>query len=128
MIWSTDPSKKNIYIYFLIPKKFHDKTVQSNIQWLNLNKINEIFFFLQPAHKQGNLSFHFHAPGSRHRYPCTQTASAVPKYFPCLLQFCSLLVIASDMHLESESKKRAKNVDFHTAKNIQIQLTLFRYF
>ena len=38
------------------------------------------------------------------------------------------LVIASDMHLESESEKRAKNIDLHTAKNIQIQLTLFRYF
>ena len=39
-----------------------------------------------------------------------------------------VLVIASDMHLESESEKRAKNVDLHTAKNIQIQSTLFRYF
>ena len=36
-----------------------------------------------------------------------------------------VLVIASDMHLEPESEKRAKNVDFHTAKNIQIQPTLF---
>ena len=47
------------------------------------------FFFLQPAHKQGNPSFHFHAPGSKRRYPCTQTASANPKYFPCRLQFCT---------------------------------------
>ena len=39
-----------------------------------------------------------------------------------------VLVIASDMHLESQSEKRAKNVDFHTAKNIQTQPTLFRYF
>ena len=39
-----------------------------------------------------------------------------------------VLVIASDMHLEPESEKRAKNVDFHTAKNIQIQPTVFRYF
>ena len=38
------------------------------------------------------------------------------------------LVIASDTHLESESEKRAKHVDLHTAKNIQIQPTLFRYF
>ena len=44
---------------------------------------------LQPTHKQGNPSFHFHAPGSERRYPCTQTASAVPKYVPCLLQFCT---------------------------------------
>ena len=38
------------------------------------------------------------------------------------------LVTASDMLLEPESEKRAENVDFHTAKNIQIQPTLFRYF
>ena len=38
-----------------------------------------------------------------------------------------VLVVASDMHLES-NEKRAKNVDLHTAKNIQIQPTLFRYF
>ena len=40
----------------------------------------------------------------------------------------SVLLIASDMHLESESEKRAKNVDLHTAKNIQIQATFFHYF
>ena len=95
------------------PPRFHDKAVQSNILWLNLNKINEISF-LQSAHKQGNPSFHFHAPGSKRRYPCAQTASAVPKYFPRLPSF--VLVIASDMHLEPESETRAKNVDFHTAK------------
>ena len=84
MIRSTDHSKnvsKN-------PPKFHDKTVRSNMLWLNLNKIDEIFF-LQSAHKQVNPSFHFHAPGSKRRYPCTQTASAVPKYVPCRLQFCT---------------------------------------
>ena len=84
MTRSTDPSKtvlKN-------PQKFHEKPVQSNILWQNLNKIGEISI-LQSAHKQGNPSFPFHAPGSKRRYPCTQTASAVPKYFPCLLQFCT---------------------------------------
>ena len=45
------------------------------------------------------------------------------------VRFSFVLVIASDMHLESESEKREKkNVDLHTAKNIQIQPTLFRYF
>ena len=39
-----------------------------------------------------------------------------------------VLVIASYMHLEPESEKRAKNVDFHTAENIQIQAAFFRYF
>ena len=46
--------------------------------------------------------------------------------FPVCPSF--VLVIASDMHLEPESEKRAKNVYFHTNKNIQIQSTLFRYF
>ena len=57
-------------------------------QW---DKIMWVFclFFLQSAHKQGKPSFHFHAPGTKRRYPCTQTASAVPKYFPCLVQFCT---------------------------------------
>ena len=39
-----------------------------------------------------------------------------------------VLVIASDMHLQYESEKRAKKLNLHTAKIIQIQLTLFRYF
>ena len=39
-----------------------------------------------------------------------------------------VLVIAFHIHLESESEKRAKNVDLHTAKNIQIQPTLFLLF
>ena len=72
-----------------IPQMFHDKAVQSNnILWLDLSKINEISI-LQSTDKQGNPSFHFHAPGSKRRYPCTQTVSAVPKYFPRLLQFCT---------------------------------------
>ena len=39
-----------------------------------------------------------------------------------------LVLVTSDMHLESESEKRAKDVDFHTTKNIKLQPTLFRYF
>ena len=82
----TDPST-NVY-----PppqkKKMHDKAVQSYILWLNLNKIGGISI-LQSAHKQGNPSFHFLAPGSKRRYPCIETASAVPKYSPCELQFCT---------------------------------------
>ena len=85
MTWSTDPSKKKKNS---IPPKFHDNAVQSNILRLNLNKISEISI-LQSAHKQGNPSFHFQEPGSKRRYPCTHTASAFRKYFPCLLQFCT---------------------------------------
>ena len=32
-----------------------------------------------------------------------------------------VLVIASDMHLEPESEKWSKNVDFHMAKGVQKQ-------
>ena len=39
-----------------------------------------------------------------------------------------VLVIAYDIHLEFQSEKQAKNVDLHTAKNIQTQQTVFRYF
>ena len=52
--------------------------------------------------------------------PLSQSISPVCSSF--------VLVIASDMHLESQSDKRAKNVDLHTAKNMHIQRTLFRYF
>ena len=53
-----------------------------------------------------------------------------PRLSQIIHPVCSsfVLIIASDMHLGSESEKRAKNVDFHTAKNIQIQPPLFRYF
>ena len=108
MIWSTDPSKK-------VFKRIHDKAIQSYLLWLTLNKINEISI-LQSADKQGDPTFHFHAPGSKRRY----------SIFPVCSSFG--LVIASDMHLESESEKRAKNVDSHTATNIQVQATLFRHF
>ena len=42
--------------------------------------------------------------------------------------FSFVLVIASDNHLDSESVKRAKNVELHTGKNIQIQPTRYRCF
>ena len=85
MTRSTDPSKN---VRKKSKKKFHNKAVQSNILWLNDIKIGGISI-LQSAHKQGNPKFYFHAPGSKRRYPCTQTALAVPKYFPSLLQFCT---------------------------------------
>ena len=104
-----------------IPPKFHDKTVQSNILWLNLKKINEISV-LQSADKHGNPSFHFNAPGTRalKQHQLSQNSSPVCSSF--------VLVIVCDMHLEPEREKRAKIVDSHTAKNIQIQATLTRYF
>ena len=53
-----------------------------------------------------------------------------PRLYQNISPVCSsfVLVTASDMHLEPESEKRAKNVDLHTIENIQTQATLFRYF
>ena len=51
---------------------------------------------------------------SKRKYPCTQTASAVPIHFPCLLQFCTGY---RSWHV-SRVWKQTKNVDLHTAKKI----------
>ena len=89
-----------------IPPKFQEKAVQSNILWLNINKINEISI-LQSADKQGNPSCHFHAPGSRRTYPCTHTAPAVPKYFSLsapVLYWLSHLTCVSSLKAKNERK------------------------
>ena len=98
--------------------------------WLNLSKIDDIlkknFFYNQHINK---VTPHFtfmrraqHADTHAHKqHRLSQNIFPVGSSF--------VLVIASDMHLEYESEKRAKkNVHFHTTKNIQIQFTLFRYF
>ena len=40
----------------------------------------------------------------------------------------SVLAIASDMHLEPESEKRTKNVDFHTSKKYPVTINTFSLF
>ena len=65
--------------------------------------------------------------GLKTQIPMHTNSISCPKIFS-LSAPVFLLVIASDMHLEHESEKRAKNVDFQTAKNIQTQATLFHYF
>ena len=119
MIWSTDPSK-NVFLKSHHHPQIHDKAVQSNILWLNLNKIRGI---LHSAYKQ---YFTF----MRRAQNADTHALKHHRLFQNISPVCSsfVMVIASDMHLESESEKRAKNVDLDTAKNIQIQSTLFRYF
>ena len=77
-----------------------------------MNKVTPHFTFM---HRAQNVDTH---------------ALKQPRLSQNISPVCSnfVLVIASDMHLEPESEKRAKNVDFHTAKNIQLQAILFRYF
>ena len=78
----------------------------------HVNKVTPHFTFMRRAQ---NVDTHAH---KQHRLS--------QNIFPVCSSF--VLVIASDMHLEPESEKRAENVHFHTTKNIQIQSTLFRYF
>ena len=100
MTLSTDPSKNVLKN----PPKFHDKAVQSNILWLNLNKIGGISI-LQLSHKQGNPSFHFHAPGSKRRYPCMHPNSlGCPKTLPL-----SAPVLCWLSHMTCTSCLKAKN-------------------
>ena len=116
MTWSTDPSEKC----------FENSPKNSTIRPFNLIYCGRIqtksISVLQSAHKQANPSFLF----LKRSYPCTQTASAVPKHFPCLLQFCTgyRLWHASGVW----KRKTSVNVDLHTAIHIQIQPTSFRYF
>ena len=83
-----------------IPKNVHDKTVQSSKLWLNINKIGGISI-LQSAHKQGNPSFRFQAQNAdSHALKQHRLSQNI---FPVCSSF--VLVIASNMHLESESEK-----------------------
>ena len=109
MTWSTDPSG-NV--------KTNPPTILRCILCLNLNKIGGRSI-LQSAHNQGNPSFHFHAPGSKRRYPCTQTASAVPNMFPL-----SAPVLYWLSHLTCISSLKAKN---ERKMLIYIQLNISRY-
>ena len=59
--------------------------------------------------------------------PMRSNGTGCPKNSSTLC-FSFLPVITSVMHLESESKKWVKNADFHTAKNIPKQATLFLHF
>ena len=119
MTWSTDPSKN----VFKNPPKCHDKAVQSNILWLNLNKISGISI-LQLAPKQSNPHFTF----MRRAQNADTHALKQPRLSQNISPVCSnfVLAIASDMNLETENKKRAKNVDCHISRYIQHLFTIFR--
>ena len=108
-----------------IPQKFHDKAIQSNILWLNLNKIKEISI-LQLHMNMVTPHFTFMCRAQNADTHALKQHRLSQNISPVCSSF--VLVIASDMYLESESEKRSKKVDFHTAKNIKIQATLFRYF
>ena len=102
------------------PLHFHDKIVQSNILLLNLNKIDEVGI-LQSADinkATPHFTFSFMSRAQNADTHALKQHRLSPNSFPVCSSF--VLVIAPDMHLEPESEKLAKNVDFHTAKNIQV--------
>ena len=96
-----------------ISPKFYNKTVQSCVLWLNLNKIDEIsfFFFLQSAHKLVFYNQHINKVTPHFTFMRrAQNADTYALKQHRLSQNISpdyssfVLVIASDMHLESQSK------------------------
>ena len=94
-----------------IPQNVHDKAVQSNTLWLNLNKIGGKSILHQHINKvTPHFTFMRRAQNADthalKQYRLSQNTSPVCSSF--------VLVIASDMHLEPESEKRANNVDLHT--------------
>ena len=92
-------------IFQKIPLKFHDKAVQSNTLLLNLNKINEIFI-LQSAHKQGNPSFHFHAPGSKRRHTHALKQHRLSQNISPVC-FSFVLVIACISSVKAKNERKA---------------------
>ena len=110
-----------------IPPKFHDKAVQSNILWLDFFlKIGDRSI-LQSAHKQGNPSFYFHAPGSKRRSHALKQHRLSQSISPVCSSF--VLVIASDMHLGSESENERKTLIYtqlNVSSNNQHFFAIFR--
>ena len=96
-----------------IQKKIHDRAVKSNISRLNLNKIGAISIYNQHINK---VTPHFIF--MRQAQNADTLVLKQPRLSRNISPVCSSFVpvIASDMHLESQSEKRAKNVDLHTAK------------
>ena len=104
MIRSTDPSR-NVSEN---PPKIHDKTVQSNILRLNLNKINGMIFFYNQH--INNVTPHF--TFMRRAQNADTHALKQHRLSQNIVPVCSssVLVIASDTRLEPESEKRAKKL------------------
>ena len=89
-----------------IPPKFHDKAVQSNILWLNLNKINEISI-LQSAGKQGNPRISLSCAGLKTQIPMHSNSIGCPKIFPpsaLVLYWLSQLTCISSLKAKNEQK------------------------
>ena len=108
-----------------IPPKFHDKTVQSNILWLNLNKINEIFFYNQHINKVTPHSTFMRRAQDADTHALKQHRLS-QNIFPVCSTF--VLVIASDMHLEPQSENVRKTFIFTQLKTPRYNPHFFAIF
>ena len=82
-----------------------------------LNKINGIYI-LQLTHKQSHPSFHFHAQAQNANTHALKQHRLSENMFTVCSTF--VLVIASDMHLESPKRKTSENRWFsHTNSSVR---------
>ena len=127
MIWSTDPFKKCFTKSPLSPQKQtnkqiknHDKAVQFYTPWLNVNKINK-YFYNQHINK-GTPHFTFMRRAQNADIHMHSNSIGCPKILPP-----SAPVLYWLSHLTCILSPKAQ-VDFHTTKNVQIQVTPFSLF
>ena len=118
MIRSTDPSKK----VSKIPPKFHDKAVQSNILWLNLNKMSGISILWLANKVTPHFTFMRRAENAdTHALKQPRLSRNIS---PAGSSF--VLVIASNMHLEPESEKRWLSHSLKISRYTQHLIAIFR--
>ena len=107
-----------------IPQNVHDKAVQSNMLWPNLNKFNK-FFYNQQINK---VTPHF----TFMRWAQNLDTHALKRHGLSqnifLVCFSFVLVIASDMHLEPESENERKTLIFTELKMSRYKQHFFAIF
>ena len=85
--------------------------------------------FFTRCKKCWNPFVQFHVPGSKYRYPCTQSTGGGggPKIV-CHCDPISLLINTFGIHLEPGCKSHKQIIHYRTAKNVQKQATVLLYF
>ena len=107
------------------PPKKKKSTTRPSILYA-VAEIDEIEVFYNQQINKGTPHFTFMRRAQNADASALKQHQLPQNGFPVCFSF--VLIIASDFHLEPQSEKGAENVDFHTAKNVQKEKTLFRYF
>ena len=90
-----------------MPPKFHDKTVQSNILWLNLNKIIETSFYSQHMNEVTPHFTFMRRAQNADSLPMNSNSIGCPKIFPLsapALYWLSHLTCISSLKAKNERK------------------------